>query len=754
MAKPDETPDAIDPILRALLDEGLIESPNALYRALVEQVPAVVYIDSDEQESATLYLSPQVEEVFGHPPAAYQAHRPLWWEQTHADDRPTVTERWAQARARNEAFECEYRVRHPDGHMFWVLDRAVPVRGRDCRTRLWQGVVHDITAQKLAAEGLREAESKYRALVENIPAVVYLVAPDDDRRTLYVSPHVEHALGYPRQEWLEQPDIWMELLHPDDREPTLAAHDLANETGEPWSREYRLTAADGRPVWFRDVATLVRDRQGAPLYWQGVQLDITELKEAEGELRQARDDLEFRVLLRTHELQEANELMALEIAERRRVESELREAERKYRMLAEQIPAITYVWEVGQRSDQIVYVSPQVEPVLGYTPSEWGSSTLSWSRVHPDDLDRVRDTARRSETTGEPFSVEARYLAKDGHIVWVLDEAVLLERDEQGRPKTFHGVIIDVSARREAETKAGHAEAMLRTAETKYRTLVEQIPAITFIEDRGGIPEATHFTYLSPQTEAILGFTPQELIEDPYLFRRMMHPVDRERIIAANDRSERTGEPFDEEYRLFARDGRTVWLHSRAELVLDDAGGSGFWHGVALDITAHRAAEAKAAEAEAKAGAAEDRYRTLVEQIPALTYIEMPSPGEPHKTRLIYVSPQHESVLGYSSAELMNPDTFDRILHPDDRERVRESSERAEVTGEPFDEEYRVIAKDGHEVWLHNQALMVKDGNGDPRFWHGVTLDITARKKAEEELRRLEDRYQAVLGQLRSSRER
>jgi len=99
-------------------------------------------------------------------------------------------------------------------------------------------------------------EANYRALVENLPAVIYQVAPDDDRRTKYVSPHVETALGYSREEWLDQPDIWMELLHPEDREPTLAAHDLHNETGRPWSREYRLIASDGQVVWFRDVANL------------------------------------------------------------------------------------------------------------------------------------------------------------------------------------------------------------------------------------------------------------------------------------------------------------------------------------------------------------------------------------------------------------------------------------------------------------------------------------------------------------------
>ena len=79
------------------------------------------------------------------------------------------------------------------------------------------------------------SESRYRLLVEQIPAVVYEMDRDDERRTLYVSPHVEEILGYSRQEWLDQPDIWTELLHEDDREIELAAHDQHTETGEPWS---------------------------------------------------------------------------------------------------------------------------------------------------------------------------------------------------------------------------------------------------------------------------------------------------------------------------------------------------------------------------------------------------------------------------------------------------------------------------------------------------------------------------------------
>ena len=90
------------------------------------------------------------------------------------------------------------------------------------------------------------------------------MGPDDERQTLYVSPHVEEVLGYTRDEWLDQPDIWIELLHADDREVVLAQHDRNSESGEPWDMEYRLIANDGRVVWVHDRATLIRGRDGAP----------------------------------------------------------------------------------------------------------------------------------------------------------------------------------------------------------------------------------------------------------------------------------------------------------------------------------------------------------------------------------------------------------------------------------------------------------------------------------------------------------
>ncbi|MFB3738461.1 MAG: PAS domain-containing protein [Candidatus Velamenicoccus archaeovorus] len=721
-----------DPELDAFLTEEVPAAGEALFRTLVEQLPSVVYVDTNEPRPNSLYVSPQVEPMFGRSAAALMADPDLWTETIHPEDRPRVDREWEHAYRCQEPFTSDYRVVRPDGSVAWVHDTSVLVRDDDGRPRYRQGLMYDITDAKAAEDALRRSEALHRALVENIPAVVYVVAPDDDRKTLYVSPQVEVALGYSRQEWLDQPDIWMELLHPDDREPTLAAHDLANETGRPWSREYRLIAADGRAVWFRDVAMLVRDEAGRARYWQGVQLDITELKEKEEELRAARDELELRVLERTSELEEANEMMSLEIAERKRAEAELRRAEEQYRLLAERGPAVTYVWRVNQPLDEVVYVSPQIQHMLGYTPEEWGREELWMSRLHPDDRDRVLAATERSIATGEPFSMEYRYLARDGHVVWVWDEATLLQRDREGRPLRFHGIMLDITTRKEAEAKASRSERRLRA-------LAEHIPAVIYAKDLH--PEAGWIEepYVSPQLEGMLGYTPEEWLATPGLWFERLHPDDRERARAVVDGLERSDTSWSIEYRMIAKDGRTVWIHDQGLLLdRDENGRPRMVQGVMVDVSGRKRVEQELREAERS-------YRTLIEQIPAITYIELPSVAPEERLDLVYVSPQCEPILGYRPDELLSdPGHLRRMLHPEDRDAVMERNRRCEETGEPFDVEYRVLAKDGRVVWLHSRAELIRDDAGNPLFWHGVAMDVTDRREAEEHLRDLQRRLERI----------
>jgi diguanylate cyclase (GGDEF)-like protein/PAS domain S-box-containing protein len=152
--------------------------------------------------------------------------------------------------------------------------KDVPETGQ----QLLQSVIHELHR---ADAGLREATAKYRVLVEQIPAIVYVDVADETMATTYVSPQIESLLGITPQEYIDDPDLWTKRLHPDDRDAALAAYVQGRELGEPFTFEYRLIGADGNEVWFRDSAMVVTSEEGAPALIQGLMLDITERKRAE-----------------------------------------------------------------------------------------------------------------------------------------------------------------------------------------------------------------------------------------------------------------------------------------------------------------------------------------------------------------------------------------------------------------------------------------------------------------------------------------
>ncbi len=133
--------------------------------------------------------------------------------------------------------------------------------------------------RRLAQRKVTEREASYRTLIEQIPAIVYRAALDEMSSTLYVSPAVA-ALGVSPEEWVERPQLWAELLHPDDRERVLAQIALDRASGKPTDLVYRLRRADGAWRVIHDSAQIVNDAEGRPLYLQGLLFDITE-QEAE-----------------------------------------------------------------------------------------------------------------------------------------------------------------------------------------------------------------------------------------------------------------------------------------------------------------------------------------------------------------------------------------------------------------------------------------------------------------------------------------
>ena len=164
--------------------------------------------------------------------------------------------------------------------LFVLTATLLSLFNKDLRTALDNARRSAQTIQS-SEEALRESEVKYRSLVERIPAIIYTAAMDESKTRLYVSPQVERILGFTQEEYLANPELWRELLHPDDRQRILGEAEYFYATGEPFISEYRTFTKEGRVVWIHDEAVILRDSAGKPQWIQGVRMDITELKQAE-----------------------------------------------------------------------------------------------------------------------------------------------------------------------------------------------------------------------------------------------------------------------------------------------------------------------------------------------------------------------------------------------------------------------------------------------------------------------------------------
>jgi len=168
-----------------------------------------------------------------------------------------------------------------DGSVIWTSTNARVVKDQSGRILYYEGFVTDITKQKKTENALVDAEKRYRMLVENLPAVVFMDKFDDAQRTQYMSPRIHDLLGYTVEEWEAGDNIWENSLHPQDQERVLAEDIRTNESGDPFRIEYRLRHKDGRYIWIKEDASIVRGQDGAPLFWQGIMLDITVQKQVE-----------------------------------------------------------------------------------------------------------------------------------------------------------------------------------------------------------------------------------------------------------------------------------------------------------------------------------------------------------------------------------------------------------------------------------------------------------------------------------------
>lgn len=144
-------------------------------------------------------------------------------------------------------------------------------------------------ADPLADPSAPNLEAKYRALLEQIPAVVFMAYLDRGISEAYVSPQIEASLGYSREEWLEDPVRWYQRIHPDDKQRWSLEAAGMFLSGKPLRSSYRVIARDGRVIWFHCDARMIRREDGRPWFIHGIAFDISDIKRIEEQLHEERN---------------------------------------------------------------------------------------------------------------------------------------------------------------------------------------------------------------------------------------------------------------------------------------------------------------------------------------------------------------------------------------------------------------------------------------------------------------------------------
>jgi len=403
------------------------------FRTLVEQVPAVIYVDRADRVATSLYLSPQIERLTGTTRDEHLADPELWLREIEPADR----ERWLTESQRViergfGEFSLEYRIRAKDGRVVWVRDHAVLVQGESGEPLYWRGVIQDITEQKRLEQTLAESEQRYVGVLEASPHGVMIHA---EGVIQFANDNVAAMLGAASPAALIGIPL-LDVIAPDFRDVVSDRMRRQVDTGLPNPRqEQRMLTLEGREIEV-EVAC-------APLMHQGRPGGIAVIRD---------------------------------LSQRDNTERALREAEAKFRTLVEQLPAIVYMAEF-EPAGSWLYVSPRIEQILGYTADEWASDpNLFDERIHPEDEPAYRAAEAYTRSSGQPLSVEYRMFARDGREVWFQDQAVAV-RDSSGRSLFHQGIMYDV-------TEGKRAEAALVRGLQREQEAAEELRALEELRNR------------------------------------------------------------------------------------------------------------------------------------------------------------------------------------------------------------------------------------------------------------------------------
>ena len=281
-----------------------------------------------------------------------------------------------------------------------------------------------IPSEDPASEGLRDIGEQFRAVVANVPGVVYRRDCAKPWTMRFISDHVDAVTGFGASDFIgDRVRTFGSVIYPDDREPMEAVVADALERDACYTAEYRVIHADGQPRWVSESGRVVRNNEGRQAWIDGVILDISKQKHAEY----------------------ARNL-----------------AETQLRSVVADIPGIVYRSECREPWD-MYFISDYVETLLGYPAKDFlDNKTMTFGELlHYDDRDLMNQTIDDVLERGSSYSLEYRLIHADGGVRCVSEYGRVI-RDPDGTPLWLDGVILDMTRQRVAEEARDRAEALLR----------------------------------------------------------------------------------------------------------------------------------------------------------------------------------------------------------------------------------------------------------------------------------------------------
>jgi PAS domain S-box-containing protein len=396
----------------------------------------------------------------------------------------------------------------------------------------------------------------------------------------------------------------------------------------------------------------------------------------------------------------------IDITERKQAEETRRKSEEKYRSILENI---TEGYFENDLHGNLTFFNDSLVEVYGYTRDELMQMNYH-QYMDEENVQKVSQAYNKVYTTGEPDGgIQFEIIRKDG-IKRCLENSVGLMRDTDGQPAGFRGISRDV-------TKRKQIEETLRLSEERYRSILDIIgDAYTEIDLAGNM------TFINKESFKFLGYSEAEFVGMGY--KNYTTPENAKKLFEIYNRIYRTGEPARlVEYELTAKDGTAKIAEATTELMRDKSGNPIGFRTITRDITQKKQMEEALRQSE-------ERYRTIIENIQD-GYFEDDLAG-----KFTFVNDMICKHLGYSREEMIG--MSNRLFQDEiNAQKANQAFKEVYETGEPIKAlDMEIIRKDGTIRFSEVSVSLMRDAQGKPIGFRGISRDVTERRKAEEQLKR------------------